>query len=85
MLWIKNTEGRADAILTMALMGFIVVLVKVLLVGVELDIAGAKYVFGTIDGTVVAAILTPTLGAYVTRRYTDRKYHKPVKNEEKKD
>jgi len=57
----------------------------VLLVGVELDIAGAKYVFGTIDGTVVAAILTPTLGAYVTRRYTDRKYHKPVKNEEKKD
>lgn len=74
-MWIKNTEGRKDAVLTMALIGFLIVLAKVLLAGVSVDVAGAKYDFGTIDGMVVAAVLTPTLGAYVARRYTDKKFN----------
>lgn len=79
-MWIKNTDGKKDAVLTMTLMGFLVILAKVLLGGVEIEVAGAKYAFGTIDGAVVAAVLTPTLGAYVARRYTDRKYNVDLNN-----
>lgn len=75
MFWmLKNASGRKDAVLTMAVAGFAVVLVKVLLVGVTLSLGGKEIGFGTIDGPTIAAILTPTLGAYVARRYTDRKY-----------
>jgi hypothetical protein len=72
--WIKNTSGKQDAMLTFSVAGLLVVLGKVLLAGVTLQIAGHEVGFGTIDGTVIAAILTPTLGAYVGRRYTDRKH-----------
>lgn len=81
MIWIKNTSGRKDAILTMAWFGFLVVLLKVLLSGVTMEISGKNFVFGTIDGAVIAAILTPTLGAYVSRRYTETRY--ADKNEKK--
>lgn len=70
----KNSSGKKDAVLTMAVVGFGFVLVKVLLAGVSLQFAGKEFGFGSIDGSVIAAILTPTLGAYVSRRYTDRKY-----------
>jgi len=71
-LWIKNTDGKRDAVLTMTLMGFMVVIIKVALSGVSLKLGGGvEYDFGSIDAGVVAAVLTPTLGAYVARRYTD--------------
>jgi hypothetical protein len=78
-MWIKNTDGKKDAVLTLALAGFVVVLLKVLLGGFHLEVAGKDITLGTIDASVIGAILTPTLGAYVARRYTDKKYHKPDK------
>ena len=72
--WIKNTNGRQDAILTMALIGFLVVLVKVLLSDVSFVFLEKTIAFGSIDAGVIGAVLTPTLGAYVARRYTDRKF-----------
>ncbi len=60
MIWIKNTDDKHDAVLTMAVLAFLLCLVKVALNGV----------FGTIDAGIIAALLTPTLGAYVARRYT---------------
>ncbi len=81
-MWIKNSDGKKDAVLTMATFGFIVVLAKVLLGGVSLTIGQHVVNFGTIDAAVIGAILGPTLGSYVARRYTDKKYHgKPEKKE----
>ena len=81
--WIKNTEGRPDAVLTMAIVGFVVVLVKVLLSGLTFTFEGRAIELGSIDASAIAAILTPTLGAYVSRRYTDRKFRTHA--EEKKE
>jgi hypothetical protein len=71
MLWIKNTDGKPDAVLTMATLGFITCILKVLLAGAALTLGAKTFAAGTIDGGIIAAILTPTLGAYVARRYTD--------------
>jgi hypothetical protein len=73
-IWVKNTEGKPDAILTVSLLGFAVVILKLLLSGLSISVAGGTYAFGEIDAGQIAAMLTPTLGAYVSRRYTDRKY-----------
>jgi hypothetical protein len=72
--WIDNTAGKPDAMLTMGLMGFVVVLLKVLLGGMTVALAGKSLTLGTIDAGTIGAVLTPTLGAYVARRYTDRKH-----------
>ena len=75
-MWMKNSEGRKDAMLTMAFMGLSVVLLKVLIGGIEFHIGEKPVMLGTADASVITAILTPTLGAYVARRYTDKRYHK---------
>lgn len=68
LLWIKNTDGKEDAMLTMAFITLFVVLLKVALGGVVVGVVS----FGGIDSGTIAALLTPTLGAYVARRYTDK-------------
>ena len=62
----------------MTLMGFLVVVVKLLLAGSTLVFNGDTYSFGDIGAAEIAAVLTPTLGAYVSRRYTDRKFASPA-------
>lgn len=71
-MWIKNTEGKPDAVLTMALIGFLVVVFRVLLAGVSLVWGDKSLALSDIDTGTIGAILTPTLGAYVARRYTDK-------------
>ena len=78
MLFLRNTDGKKDAMLTFAFTGFIVVLFKYLVSGVAADIAGHSVNFGTVDASMMAALLTPTLGAYVARRYTDKKFDQKV-------
>lgn len=74
-LWIKNTAGKEDAVLTMAFFAFAGVMVKFMLSGVSVSLsAGHSFSFGTVDAGVIAAILTPTLGAYVARRHTEAKH-----------
>lgn len=79
LLWIKNTDGKEDAMLTMAFMALLVVLIKVSLSGVV--VGAANFGIGP-DASMVAALLTPTLSAYVARRYTDKK---PATPEEPKE
>lgn len=67
MRWLKNTEGKPDAMLTVALVSLAVVLGKALLAGVTIGPVN----LGVMDGGLAAALLTPTLGAYVARRWTD--------------
>lgn len=57
--------------LTVAIVSLVVVLGKVLFSGVVLTLAGQSVTFGTIDAMSIAAILTPTLSAYVARKYSD--------------
>lgn len=78
-MWMKNSDGKKDAVLTMAFMGFIVVLVKILIGGVSIKLANHDVSLGVIDAATVGAVLTPTLGAYVARKYTDKKYHRQEK------
>lgn len=72
--WIKNTSGYPDAMLTFAVLAFIVVIVKVMLLGIAFTFNDQTINLGTIDAAVIAAMLTPTLGAYCARRHTERKY-----------
>lgn len=67
MNWIKNSSGNEDAMLTLGVVSLAVVLLKFFLS----EMSFGTVIFGQLDGAVVAAILTPTLGAYVARRYTD--------------
>lgn len=63
----QNSQGNEDAMLTLGVISLGVVLFKFLVS--EMSIG--SLVFGQLDGAVIAAILTPTLGAYCARRYTD--------------
>ncbi len=51
----------------MSYIAFGVVMIKVLLN----DVVWGQFTFGTIDAAVIAALLTPTLGAYAIRRRND--------------
>jgi hypothetical protein len=70
-IWLKNTRGKRDATLTFALVAFVVVVVKFLLSGVSLAVGDHTVSFGELESGLVAAMLTPTLGAYCARRFTD--------------
>jgi len=62
---LKNSAGKADAMLTFSAGAVAVCIVKVGLAGV----VAFGFTFGPApDATVIAALLTPTLGAYVARR-----------------
>lgn len=66
--WLTNPgTGKVDTMLTLGVYTVGVVLFKFLVS--EMSIG--PLVFGQLDGAVVAALLTPTLGAYVARRYSD--------------
>lgn len=70
----KNSDGKRDPILTIAIFAVAIVLLKVLVSGVTFHVGGQLVSFGVIDGGLVGAILTPTLGAAVAHRYTDKKF-----------
>lgn len=66
--WIKHPRSdQEDTMLTVAIASVAVVLFKFLISGVTLGTTN----LGTIDGLTIAAVLTPTLGAYVARKYKD--------------
>lgn len=67
-MWIKHPRsGKADTMLTLAVVSVLAVLGKFLLNGVAIG----SVTLGTVDAGLVAAMLTPTLGAYVARKYSD--------------
>lgn len=74
MRWMKNSAGKPDFVLTLTFIGFLIVAFKLLVSGGSFIIGGNTYDFGDITAAEIGAILTPTLGAYVARRYTDKKY-----------
>ena len=76
-IWIKNTKGNRDALLTFTAIGFLVCMLKVLFGGSVFVVYGYTLNFGPIDAATIGAILGPTLGSYVARRWNDNKAPKP--------
>lgn len=83
MRWmIRNSEGKRDATLTMTVVGFSVILVKIVLAGISIG----SFSFGPVpDASVIAALLTPSLGSYVARRYTDSRFSAAAKHSSPED
>jgi hypothetical protein len=75
MRWIKNTDGRPDAVLTFASAAVFVVLARLTFAGLEINLGNIKWVIQTIDGTTIGAVLLPTLGAYVSNKYVNLNFH----------
>lgn len=67
MTWMKKTEGNEDSMLTLSVVSLGVILFK--FVFSEMTIG--PFTMGQLDGTVIAAILTPTLAAYCARKHSD--------------
>lgn len=64
-MFIRDTSGNKSLTATVAVIGFAVVMLKVLLNGASIG----SLSFGTIDSLSIAAILGPTLGTYTARRW----------------
>lgn len=74
-MWIKNTNGKKDAMLTFATFSFLVVTLNVFLSTFEtISYGDTTVVFKALDTSVMAMYLGSTFTAYVSRRWTDKKY-----------
>jgi cytidylate kinase len=75
MIWIKNTSGKPDAMLTFAFLSFAVVTINVLLATFSsISFNGVDITFVQMDAASMTAYLAATFTAYVTRRWTDAKH-----------
>ena len=75
-MWLKNSSGKQDAMLTFATISFAIVSFNILLSSIqELGLPnGASISFQILDTGTMTAYLAATFGAYVSRKWTDRKY-----------
>jgi hypothetical protein len=75
MYWIKNTSGKPDAMLTFAFLAFSVVTLNILLSTFgRISFKEFEIGFQSMEAAAMTAYLAATFTAYVTRRWTDRKY-----------
>lgn len=82
-MWIKNTNKKPDAMLTFATLSFLVVTLNMFLSSFEsITVGDTNIVFKALDGSVMAVYLGSSFTAYVSRRWTDRKYGKDSQNKE---
>jgi hypothetical protein len=73
--WIKNTNGKPDAMLTFAFFSFLVVTLNVFLSTFGMvQIGDFALQFEALDSSVMAIYLGATFTAYVSRRFTDTKF-----------
>lgn len=74
-MWIKNTDGKQDAMLTFATISFFAVTLNVMLATIgQISFGGNVVEFQTLDSTTMGVYLAATFTAYVSRRLTDRHY-----------
>lgn len=86
-MYMKDSDGKKSFTVTISLITFFVVMLKVLVGGTAFNVGGVSIAFGNIGSDEIAALLGPTLFSYITRRYTDAKFVKtptePVDSGEK--
>ena len=81
--WIKHPRtNEPDTMLTLAVLATLSALGKFLLNEVTITILSKTINFGVTDAGLIAAILTPTLGAYVMRKHSDNTTNATSKGEE---
>ena len=74
-MWIKNTDGKKDAMLTFAFLAFSVVTLNILLATFgRISYKEFQITFDSMDAASMTAYLAATFTAYVTRRFTDKKF-----------
>ena len=74
--WFRNVDGRPDAVLTFAAMAMFTVLFKLVFAGASFSWPPHFTLISTpIDTGTIAAVLLPTLGAYVSNKYVNLNYH----------
>ena len=78
--WVKNSIGKEDAMLTFATISFFVITLSIILASIsEINIGGLKINFTPLDSGLASIYLGATFTAYVTRKWTDKKYEKESK------
>ena len=74
-MWIKNTKGEPDAMLTFAVVAFALVIFNLFVATFgTITIFGATATFTALGAGTITALLGPTLTAYVGRRFTGAIY-----------
>jgi hypothetical protein len=73
-VWIKDAEGKPNCMLSFSVVAFAIVVFKVIMGGLTITLGAQTLTFSLIDASTIAALLTPTLTAYVARKYTDKKF-----------
>lgn len=74
-MWIKNTAGKKDAMLTFASVSFLVITANMFLASFgSVSLGDFSAEFTALDSSTMAVYLGATFTAYVSRRWTDKKY-----------
>ena len=74
-MWVKNTKGEPDAMLTFAVIAFALVIFNLFLATFgAVTIMGLPLTFTALGAGTITALLGPTLTAYVGRRFTGAAY-----------
>lgn len=75
-MWIKNTCGKKDAMLTFATIAFFAVTLNIVLASIgEISFGENSINFQVLDSGTMGVYLAATFTAYVGRRFTDSKYN----------
>jgi len=75
--WFKNSNGKKDAMLTFATISFIVVTFSIALSSIsEINIGDFRISFIPLEAGLASIYIGATFTAYVTRKYTDKKFEK---------
>lgn len=70
--WIQHPRSKKpDTMLTFSTWALVSALFKFITNDVTLTVGDWSYNFGTVDAVLIGAIITPTLGAYVARKWKD--------------
>lgn len=74
-IWVKNSDGKQDAMLTFATISFFIVTLSIILSSIsEINIGNFKITFIPLDSGLASIYLGATFTAYVTRKWTDKKF-----------
>ena len=73
-MFLKDSTGQKSVTVTLAIIAFTIVMLKVIFSGARVAAGNFTYTFGTIGAEEIAAILGTTLGTYAFRRHTDQKF-----------
>ena len=83
MYWVTNSSGKKDAMLTFAFFSFWVVTLNILLASIgTITYNGNSINFVPIDAASMTAYLGATFTAYVTRKWTDKRFHHKKQTEQ---